>query len=89
MPQITLPKIGALASYKWDEGEEAGAFNGLGEFTLVLGTDARMAISNNLGVRVQELTKLLRILIIDLFNIVVAKMADFHKLKIKMEYLQD
>lgn len=48
-----------------------------------------MAVGNNLGVRVQELTKLLDIFVIDLFNIVVAKMADFHKLKIKMEYLQD
>ena len=70
-----------LASGIRNESQLAGAFDGLGEATLMERAEAGAGLLVDPGVSIQKLLQVFRILVVNLAQIISAKMALFHKFK--------
>ncbi len=65
------------------KGEEAGAFDGGGKFALMIGANPRLAMRHDPTVRIKKFFQNFRVFVINLLDIIGAKMTVFyiHKLK--------
>jgi hypothetical protein len=52
------------------EAHESSAFDRIGEFALILGSDAGAALTHDLGIGVQKFLEDLNILVVDIFDVV-------------------
>lgn len=59
-------------------------FDGLGEFALVRGADTGPAMIADAGVGIEETTQGLDVFIIDMLDIIVAEVTEFHNRKLNI-----